>query len=158
MSFSYIGRYNFNRTSLTRIRARSFFTIFLNLKINPIKFHIYTRVIVFLSFFSFFMVFCLFSRHFSLFLPFFIGKKKKMSPLPTLSSFLRSFGPRPLPPRRLLRKPLDDSTSLYVLFYYYSLLYNGLALHNILACNYVPIPLPSKYPKISGDFLNPTIW
>lgn len=145
MSFSYIGRYNFSRTSLARIRARSFFTIFLNLKINPIKFHIHTRVIVFLSFFSFFMVFCLFSRHFSLFLPLFIGKKKKISPTPTSSFFLRSFGPRPLPPRRLLRKPFDDSTSLYVLFYYYYLLYNGESLHNILACNYVPIPLPSKY-------------
>lgn len=127
------------------MRARSFFTIFLNLKINSIKFHIHTRIIVFLSFFSFFMSFCLISRHFSLFLPLFIGKKKKISPLPTPSFFLRSFGPRPLPPRRLLRKPLDDSTSLYVLFYYCYLLYVTKSLHNILACNYVPIPLPSKY-------------
>ena len=68
-----------------------------------------------------------------------------MSPSPTSFFFLRSFGPWPLPPRRLLRKPLDDSTSLSILFYYYYLLYNGESLHNILACNYVPISLPSKY-------------
>lgn len=145
MPFSYIGRYNLSRTSLTHIRARSFFTIFLNLKIDSIKFHTYVRVIVFLSFFSFFMLFCLISRHFSLFLPLFIAKKKKMSPSPTSFFFLRSFGPWPLPPRRLLRKPLDDSTSLYVLFYYYYLIYIARSLHNILACNYVPISLPSKY-------------
>lgn len=123
MPFSYIGRYNFIGLSRFKLAEpshiyarRSFFIIFLNLKINRIKFHVYVRVIVFLLFFSFFMSFCLISRHFSLFLPSFKGKKKKMSPSPTSFFFLRSFGPWPLPPRRLLRKPLDDSTSLYILF------------------------------------------
>lgn len=101
MPFSYIGRYNFIGllAEPSHIYARrSFFIIFLNLKINRIKFHIYVRVIVFLLFFSFFMSFCLISRHFSLFLPPFKGKKKKMSPIPPLSFFYvhSALGPYPL--------------------------------------------------------------